>query len=82
MSKKSIFRGILVSLAVPLLVYLVIEGVPLILDKSKPEQQDFQYHDTYFVATHIEPILYPVLAVVGFVFYAIVTSVVRYKKRR
>lgn len=81
MSRKSVVSGILLSLSVPMIVYLVIVGISNIGDVLGPPK-DFQYHDSYFVVIHIDPYVYPVLALITFVFYAAIFSVVRHVKRK
>lgn len=81
MSRKSVVAGILLSLAVPMIVYLAIVGISNIGYVLGPPE-DFQYHDSYFVVIHIDPYLYPVLALITFMIYAAIFSVVRYVKRK
>ncbi|CAH1197095.1 hypothetical protein PAECIP111891_01061 [Paenibacillus allorhizoplanae] len=81
MSRKSVVTGIIISLAVPMIMYLAIIGITNIGDVSgNPE--DFQYHDSYFVVIHIDPYVYPVLFLITFMFYAAIFLIVRYVKRK
>lgn len=77
MSKKSVVAGILLSMSVPMVVFFTIVAIT---NLGKPE--DFQYHDSYFVVIHIDPYVYPVLAVITFTVYAAIFWVVRYVKRK
>ena len=77
MNKKGVVAGILLSLAVPVIVYFAMVGIPNVM--SPPE--DFQYHDSYFVVIHIDPYVFPLLAVITFTVYAVIFAAVRYAKR-
>ncbi|MBD0384822.1 hypothetical protein [Paenibacillus sedimenti] len=79
MNRKSVVAGILLSLAVPMIVYFAIVSIPN--DVLKPPE-DFQYHDSYFFVIHIDPYVYPVLSVITFTVYVVLFSVVRYVKRK
>ncbi|NRF95714.1 hypothetical protein HQN89_33335 [Paenibacillus frigoriresistens] len=81
MSRKSVVAGIFLSLAVPMIVFFAVVGIANIDDVLGPPE-DFQYHDSYFVVVHIDPYVYPVLAVITFTVYAAILSVVRYVKRK
>lgn len=73
--------GILLSLSVPMIVFFAIVVIMNLGNLQEP-QEDFQYHDSYFVVIHIDPYVYPVLAVITFTVYAAIFWVVRYVKRK
>lgn len=73
--------GILVSLIVPLLAYFAM-GASVNLSSLREPQEDFQYHDSYFTVLHIDPVMFPVIAVITFIMYAAISRVVRYVRRK
>ncbi|CAN7399756.1 hypothetical protein LJR153_002532 [Paenibacillus sp. LjRoot153] len=81
MSRKSVVAGILVSLFVPVMAYFAIV-VSIHLSSLQESPEDFQYHDSYFTVMHIDPYLFPVIAVTTFTIYAAISRVVRYVKRK
>lgn len=73
--------GILVSLIVPLLAYIVTVA-SVKLSRLHEPQEDFQYHDSYFTVIHMDPVMFPVIAVTTFIMYVAISSVVRYVRRK
>lgn len=71
--------GIILSLSVPMIVYFAIVAITNFGNVHGP-QEDFQYHDSYFVVIHLDPYAYPVLVVITFTVYAVFFWVVRYVK--
>lgn len=55
--------GILLSLSVPMIVFFAIVAITNLGNVQEPPE-DFQYHDSYFVVIHIDPYVYPVVAVI------------------
>ena len=55
--------GIILSLSVPMIVYFAIVAITNFGNVHGP-QEDFQYHDSYFVVIHLDPYAYPVLVVI------------------
>ncbi|MDQ0887959.1 heme/copper-type cytochrome/quinol oxidase subunit 1 [Paenibacillus sp. V4I9] len=81
MSRKSVVAGILLSLSVPMIVFFAVVAITNLGNVQGPPE-DFQYHDSYFVVIHIDPYVYPILAVTTFTVYAAIFWVVRYVKRK
>lgn len=73
--------GILVSLIVPLLAYFAMVASVNLSSLQEP-QEDFQYHDSSFTVVHIDPFMFPVIAVITFIMYAAISRVVRYVRRK
>ncbi|MGO4271607.1 hypothetical protein AB4Z22_17465, partial [Paenibacillus sp. TAF58] len=69
MSRKVVVTGILLSLSVPMIVYFAIVAI-FNLGNVQGPSEDFQYHDSYFIVIHIDPYVYPVLALISFTVYA------------
>ncbi|OAS15059.1 hypothetical protein [Paenibacillus oryzisoli] len=79
MSRKNLVAGILVSLIVPIVVYLALAASIHLIRLQEPSD-DFQYHDSYFTVMHIDPYLFPLLAVITFTIYGAISWFVRYMK--
>jgi hypothetical protein len=80
MSRKSVVTGIFVSLFVPMLAYFAMVA-SVHFGSLQENTEDFQYHDSYFTMMHIDPVMFPVIAVITFTTYAVISWVVRYIRR-